>query len=398
MVFARKHSDGGKVWYASYPEIPSGKRIRRRVGRDKKGAQLAESAGRLDYERFKAGIYQPMAAADTLMSAVVEDYIAAMESGAFSRKGCPSTKHIDQVRGKLDVALFDMSMDLLADTQDGDGKMVLFLQRLLSGDVKDREGNWVGGGAGSRSGKSRTAMSACQRDEYGRLLKQFGNWLEDTDRVSRNPFRKFKAVMVSGRDETKVRMALTLEQINNLATAFPDYAAIYYVAATTGLRANEMRQLQWQHVKITGEEVPYIHLPAWGSDGRRQTKNATDAIIPLQTWVAEILVELRASQAALHGPVFDNFPTSKKLAPLVRLHAEFVGIADINEAGQVLDFHALRSSTATILFRLGVSLDKVQQIMRHSQIQTTIDHYRKFNGAADLIEGVAIPDPRRRQA
>jgi hypothetical protein len=277
MVYARKHSDGGKVWYASYPGIPSGKRVRRRVGRDKKVAQLAESAGRLDYERFKAGIYHPMAASDTLMPAVVEDFIAAVEEGVFSRRGRPSDKYVDQIRGKLGVAMFGMGMDLLADTQDGDGKLLLFLQRLLAGDVKDCEGNWVGGGAGSRSGKTRAPMSVSQRDEYGRLLKQFGKWLEDTDRVSRNPFRKFKAIMVSGRDETKVRMALTLEQINMIATAFPDYAAIYYVAATTGLRANEMRQLQWQHVKITGEEVPYIHLPAWGSDGRRQTKNATDA-------------------------------------------------------------------------------------------------------------------------
>ncbi|MCP3882370.1 MAG: tyrosine-type recombinase/integrase [Sulfitobacter sp.] len=370
------------TYYITYPQIPSGKRVRKAAGRDKHVAQLQENEMYRRWEMFKAGLYNPLTdEADKAIDDHLKDFLIAIGDGAGRRHGKPSVEHMDSLEYRLRAALHWMQVNTLRDLRQE--AMTEFLQDLQAGRVKDHNGKRI---SGIRRNNNR--VSAKTRDGYGVMLRQFGQWLEDEDRVMRNPFRRFRRVKVAGRDETFVRRALDLAEVVKLAEAVPERACLYYVAATTGLRRNELRSLLWSDIRIQGEDVPHIDLPGF-RDRVRVTKNGKPARIPLQPWVAELLLEHRTE---LHGPVFDM---NARTAEMIRADAEYAGIPIEDDQGRVLDFHSLRASAATILLSQGVHPDDVQEVMRHSDIRTTIAHYRKSD-LAKLARAVqVVEDPRR---
>ena len=67
-------------------------------------------------------------------------------------------------------------------------------------------------------------------------------------------------------------------------------------------------------------------------------------------------------------------------------------MTDVDEAGRVVDFHALRHSFITALARSGVHPKVAQQLARHSTITLTMDRYSHVE-ANELSVAVAnLPD------
>ncbi|HVT87337.1 MAG TPA: tyrosine-type recombinase/integrase [Tepidisphaeraceae bacterium] len=67
------------------------------------------------------------------------------------------------------------------------------------------------------------------------------------------------------------------------------------------------------------------------------------------------------------------------------------GIAEVDERGRRVDFHALRHTLATNLNRAGVAPRVAQEIMRHSELSLTMRTYTDA-GALPTMDGVnALP-------
>ncbi len=174
----------------------------------------------------------------------------------------------------------------------------------------------------------------------------------------------------------------SVETVNGLSASVR--RLLYWTAIETGLRSNELRSLVKDNLNLSSKE-PHIVCPA------NATKSGELARQFISDQLAEALTRhLKALSAgdALF-PVEDSLLMAKVLAADLadarRLWVEAVSEDEVkanphflqlkNGSGEKLDFHALRHTTGAWLVNRGVSLPEVQQIMRHSTITLTIDHY-----------------------
>jgi integrase len=112
-------------------------------------------------------------------------------------------------------------------------------------------------------------------------------------------------------------------------------------------------------------EVPYLFL-----DGRF-TKNGKSATIPLHPQLIHELRPLLAAAEALAAPLLAG-----KLPSMwtMKKHLKLSQIEHENEHGRA-DFHSLRHTLATNLALKNVAPRVAQEILRHSDIRLTMDHY-----------------------
>ncbi len=327
-------------WYITFRSVPDGKHIQRKSGANKRTASLHEARMRLEWQTYQAtGVYR-----DPKMDLPIWNHVSP---------------YLEQLAVRVSQRRYDTVSARLGRAHS--------IDRQMRAEVLARE--------------LRRTFAPATVDAYFQILKAFGNWMVDDGRATKNPYRALRRTFVRGRDETFVRRALSLDQVRRLAEAAPGRAVLYYVAATTGLRAGELRSLTWDNVRLVGESKVWAIVLSG-----EHTKNGKDAVIPVQPWVAEMLIP--------GLPGCHLFLCEDIAAELVRLDATKAGIDIIDREGRVLDFHSLRSSAATILLTLGVPSDAVQEIMRHGSFDTTLAHYRKSDIDV-LAKQVVIPDPRR---
>jgi integrase len=147
-------------------------------------------------------------------------------------------------------------------------------------------------------------------------------------------------------------------------------SVLYDTAASTGLRCSELASLQPSSFDLDAQTVTVE--AAYSKRRRRDTLPLPDAMVP----------RLRALLAGRSGPVWPD-RTGTSTAQWWRLGAEMLA-ADLTAAGipvvvdgQVYDFHSLRSQFATDLDDAGVSLPRMQKLMRHSTPALTVRHYTR---------------------
>ena len=139
---------------------------------------------------------------------------------------------------------------------------------------------------------------------------------------------------------------------------------MYAFLAGTGLRINEVRQLNVAYLDLDGP-IPVVRLSA------ATTKNGRDDTVPLRADLVAML-RRRIEGRRATDRVFD-IP-----ADLIRrFHADCrrAGIARRDGRGRQIDLHALRTTFGTMLARSGVSMRTAQQLMRHSDIRLTANVY-----------------------
>lgn len=154
----------------------------------------------------------------------------------------------------------------------------------------------------------------------------------------------------------------------------PDRAALYLLAASTGLRAGELAALERADVKLDAV-TPFVVAHA------KRAKSRRAAQIPLPD---EIVRETRSwldSRPA--GPLWpDGWRSSQHAAGMLRRDLAEARIP-YKTADGVFDFHSLRSQYATGLALAGVPIQVAQQLLRHSTPTLTAKHYTRLK-LADL--------------
>lgn len=152
-----------------------------------------------------------------------------------------------------------------------------------------------------------------------------------------------------------------------------DRAFLYAVAAATGYRKTELAALVPSCFLLEGEQ-PRIDL-----DGRH-TKNGKAASQPVS---ATLAIALRGYLVGKPEgePVWPG-TRSERGSEMLKADAQAAEIdlvIQTKDGPQVLDFHSLRGTFATLLDTIDLSLKTRQELMRHSDPRLTMNRYTRAN-------------------
>jgi site-specific recombinase XerD len=226
--------------------------------------------------------------------------------------------------------------------------------------------------------RRRGGLSIRSSNFHLQAVKQLGNWLVADRRMAENPLAYLKGQNPQT-DIRHPRRALTVEELTRLiettAKSPKDHkmsgrerATLYKLAATTGLRANELATLTWRSFDLSSAK-PHLNVLAGYSKHRRVD------IVPLRVDIAAELATWKSEQnAGDDAKVFADFNPNKG-ADMLKKDLARAEIEYVDAAGRYADFHALRHSLASLLNQSGVSPKVAQALLRHSTISLTMDTY-----------------------
>lgn len=354
MVYERRNSKGESIFYVRYRRLSDGAWRSKRSGPDLTAATRQEQELAIQWQNRDvirrhgdASLTRPP------LRKLIRDFIVSLDGSTFEHQEL-RRMHIERT-----MKIVGDDLDRITETQ-------------------------------LREAVDTFGLAPSTKDQYLSAVRAFFQWLLQHKWVERNPLEFKKRVFRKGRDEVRVRHALSLDDVRRLAEAASGpRGVLYYLAATTGLRLKELESLRWCDMQLMCP-VPHIQLPGY-RDGKRVTKNGQDAVIPVQPWVADMIqLPTRCHYNDIKdSPVFRI--DRKHAADMIRYDAEKAGIKVPTK--RHLDFHSLRKSTVRILHELHIPAIAIRDVMRHASLDTTMEHYHEPNLAA-LAAQTSIPDPR----
>lgn len=222
--------------------------------------------------------------------------------------------------------------------------------------------------------KTRRKLSVRRSNAMLQAVRQFARWMVRENRAAVNPLLMLTPLNVET-DRRKVRRAMTLDELRRLLVATETGAEsfgmtgterglVYRLAAESGLRASELRSLTRASFDLDGRTVDIE---------AKHAKNRRRDTLPLRAETAERL-RAHLQRKVGNAPAF-GMPDSTKTAAMIRVDLDAAGVALVDEAGRVLDFHALRHTCATLLRDANVPLTTAQGMMRHSTPTLTAKVY-----------------------
>lgn len=202
-------------------------------------------------------------------------------------------------------------------------------------------------------------------NDYHDALRGFLKWLVRSGRLARNSMEGVPKAQTLGR-ERRIRRALKADELNRLIQVSGSRRVGYLLAALTGLRRNEIKNLRWGDVMLSAKP-PFIAVRSAIS------KNAKRAEIPLHPQLVKLLCEVRPNE------VKDSEPVVRigELASMWMLRKDFeaANIPLLDGLGRRADFHALRETFNTLMALGSVDLQTRRLAMRHSDIRLTSSTY-----------------------
>jgi integrase len=173
------------------------------------------------------------------------------------------------------------------------------------------------------------------------------------------------------REQEKVVESYTDDEIIKIVEYFasePIIQNIVLFCYFTGSRISETLQLRWSQINL---KTKTIALP---------NKVRKDKInyIPISEKVYYILEQMRDDTEQRHLYKTKVFPYSDSATSFLAKKMKKCQM-ELGIYKQGRGFHSLRKKFATDLFDSNVSIDIIQKLMRHSNINITLKHYNEYN-------------------
>ncbi len=214
------------------------------------------------------------------------------------------------------------------------------------------------------SWRNQRSEAARTLNHYWQGMVSFLNWLERVGRIKTNPLKYVPKVDERGQ-RRRVRRAFTDEELRKLINGSGPRGVIYFTAARTGLRQEELRQLTWGDLHLEAS-APFVIVRAVTA------KNKTEERVCL---VPEIVGALKSYRPTICAPGDLVFPQGIPRASRLKVDSERNGITYRDESGRYADFHALRYTWATFLQQNDIPQRFAMKLMRHSDIKLTSKIY-----------------------
>ena len=230
------------------------------------------------------------------------------------------------------------------------------------------------------------------RNHYLVAAKMFSRWLWRRGHLPTDPLAGLGRQNAEP-DRRRIRAALTAAELARLVRTTEcsarqfrmlsgrDRAALYLLAATSGLRVGELATLTASNLLLDAEP-PRVVVQAAYSKHRRQD------VVPLPPETAAYLRQWLADRPATAASELWPGTWRYRAAAMLAADLAAAGIPAELDGGRVIDFHSLRCSYATLLARQGVNLQTAQALLRHSDPKLTAKTYTRL-GVTDLAAAVA---------
>jgi integrase len=233
-------------------------------------------------------------------------------------------------------------------------------------------------------GKSKTPkiipMSPSTQNHYSDTARAFCLWAIERKRMARNPLDGVNPVETAGQLRRQRRALVDEELTSFLSVVGKRHRLAYQLLLTTGLRRDELKQLQWGDIKLNAP-LPFIELRA------ETTKAGRADPLPVRADIAALLRDARGTDGdtdrVCHVPTMETH----------RRYLAKAGIPYEDGAGRRIDLHAMRHSYGTMLARAGIAPRVAMSLMRHTDMKLTMNVYtdpRVFNmaGAVEKLPSV----------
>ena len=211
--------------------------------------------------------------------------------------------------------------------------------------------------------RSNSQLAPKTKNHFLEAANNFFNWMVRNERITSNPLKNVEKAETKGKEQ-RLRRAASDDELYRLIDASGERGSVYLIAARTGLRQAELKGLKWSHLELDISK-PSIHLPA------AMTKNSKTVQLPLFEEASNELLRIRPEGFLPEDHVFPYVPRVERLKKDLAL----AGILYKDTQGRQLDFHALRVTFCTYLFRNGIEFRKAMAFMRHSDPKLTTQVY-----------------------
>lgn len=235
-------------------------------------------------------------------------------------------------------------------------------------------------------------LSARTVNKRAQVLEQFGKWAHLRRRIDHNPlaglprqpekedrrhprravmFEEFRRLLkataarpLEAARRHRVHAGVSTREERRLRDLGQTRVFVYLLAATTGLRRNELSGLLWGEIDL---ENGVATIPA------TRTKSGEDQKVLLHAPVVAMLRARRPTDAGPRDLVIprQHFPNMRTY----RRDLEAAGIAYVDGSSRYADFHALRTTLVTWLQVTGSMPQEAQRVARHAKLETTMKHY-----------------------
>ena len=214
--------------------------------------------------------------------------------------------------------------------------------------------------------KWRSAQTKAKKtlNEYFGTAKGLLNWMVKQGRIVANPLAAVQRVETRGIEKLR-RRAYTDEEMNALLNVAGPQRVLYMMAALTGIRHGEFKELCWGDLNFNPDK-PSVMVRASVS------KNHKQACLPLHPALLKDLLAFRPAKVSAGALIFGGLVPKSKI---FRRHLAAAGIAKNDSQGKVVDFHSFRHTFCTNLHLAGVPLREAMELMRHSDARLTMSIY-----------------------
>lgn len=194
---------------------------------------------------------------------------------------------------------------------------------------------------------------------YYRTLKAAFNKAIQWDYITDNPFKQIKPPKLQKKLPIFINEA-ELNKINKFVNN-SSLRDLFLTAFYTGLRLNELINLQWNAVDLQRKMITI------GNTSDFITKSKSARIIPVSKSLLPLLQRINEKSKSQY--VFSNAQRMPFNIDYVS-HAFKFAVRDAHLSEQI-HFHTLRHSFASGLVQKGISLYVVKELLGHSDISTT---------------------------
>jgi len=295
-------------------------------------------------ERFvKIGVLDPArAAGGKLLSEHIADFGQSLSDKGNTRKQAQTT--VSRVRRIVKGCRFTLWTDIVAS------KVQRCIARMRNDGLSKKTANY-----------------------YLKAFQHFARWMVEDGRAATSPVAHLRAIEVNKRDIRRLRRPLEADEVRRLLEAAQaaeprfglsgyERAMIYRLAVESGLRANEVRMLKVASFDFDNCAVTVQDHTA---------KNRKEKTLPLRPDTAAEIKELLASKL----PAAQAFKVPGKAADMLKPDLAAAGIDYVDDVGRYCDFHSLRHTTGSLLAASGVHPKIAQELMRHGDINLTMNLY-----------------------
>jgi integrase len=212
--------------------------------------------------------------------------------------------------------------------------------------------------------------------------------------VERNPAH---GVVIREGDSKKEWRFYSADQARMLLNALTEpCASVVAVAVLTGMRIGEILALRWKRIDLLGGTLEVAENYSSGEFGSPKTKSSR-RVIPISSALRRVLENhhARMSPASPEELVFQT-PKGTPLSDKNLYNRELAPACD--RIGQPrISWHSFRHTHQTLLHDSGASLKTSQELLGHSDLETTLNVYThtipaSHRKAVERVGGVLFSD------